>query len=107
MNFKTVPENIPQIRAVVRQYGGCYFHADGNLYETGEKDGFKSKASDDRQQYSNPDDIEAKYRVLFKNVDHVPHTVEALNKMLLDARSNEVVQSRKPEEFTHVKTFQM
>jgi len=107
MNFKTVPGNIPQIVAVVNQYGGCYIHADGNLYETSEARGWQSKASDDRQQYSNPDDMEAKYRVLFKRGDVIPYTVEALNKMLLESKNQEVLKSRKTEEFTHVKTVQV
>ena len=103
MLFKTVQSNIPQIISAVNQYGSCMFHGDGNIYVP-EKDG-SFKDSDDRKQFSNPKDEEAKYRVCFKRGDTIPYDVEGINQMLMQSRNNEIMESRIPAEVTHVKTI--
>jgi len=102
MIFKTHERNIPQIRAVVAQFGGCYFHGDGNIYSVDNQG--NSEESDFRKDYSNDSNEESRYRVKFQRGDKMPRSVEQLNKMLLDARNQEIMSQRSIKQTSHVKT---
>jgi hypothetical protein len=102
MIFKTHALNIPQIRAVVAQFGGCYFHGDGNIYAL-DNNG-NSDESDFRKDYSNDSNEESRYRVKFQRGDKYPKSVEQLNKMLFDAKNQETLAQRSIKQSSNVKT---
>lgn len=97
--FKIVRENLPQIEATVKAYGNCFVHGDGNLYV--------AKAdSDFRRDYSNPDSP-AKYRVEFKEGDHIPADVEAIKNAMMNnfakERATEEAEQRKENRVKGIK----
>lgn len=98
--FKTKQENIPQIKAVIKAYGECYFHGCGNMYTSKE-------ASDFRQKFTNPNSEESVYRIHFTSVGQVPATVEELNKKLMASRSQEIVQEKMPKASQEIKTIKV
>lgn len=103
MIFKTHPANIPQIKAVVAAFGGCYFHGDGNLYALDAQG--NSEESDFRKDFSNDTNEESRYRVKFQRGDRIPTSVEELNKALLDSRNQELIAQRNIKQKEGVKTF--
>lgn len=102
MIFKTHESNIAQIRAVVAQFGGCFFHGDGNLYAL-DNNG-NSEESLFRVEFSNDTNEESRYRVKFQRGNKIPRTVEQLNKALLDAKNQEIMAKRTITQSSNVKT---
>lgn len=102
MIFKTHKSNIPQIRAVVATFGGCYFHGDGNMYAL--DNAGNSEESDFRIGFSNDTNEESRYRVKFSRGDVMPKTIEQLNKALMDARNQEILSKRSIKQSSNVKT---
>lgn len=100
--FKTHEKNIPQIKAALKAYpeNGIWFHGCGNMYAD-------KKASDDRQNFTNPNNEESTYRIHFKSVADVPPTKELLDKMLLASRSQEIVAERANKISTGIKTIKV
>ena len=105
MIFKTHASNIPQIRAVVATFGGCYFHGDGNIYAV-DNNG-NSEESDFRKDFSNDTNEESRYRVKFQRGDRIQKTVEQLNKALMDAKTQEVLAKRSITQTSNVRTFEV
>lgn len=102
MMFKTHPANIPQIKATIAAFGGCYFHGDGNLYALDAQG--QSEESDFRKDFSNDTNNESRYRVKFNRGDKVPNSVEELDKMLLDSKNQELISLRNIRPKEAVKT---
>jgi hypothetical protein len=98
MIFKLHEENLPQVKAVVKKFGVCYIHGDGNLYITKEE-------SDFRKDFSNPNSDEATYRVKFEKGDEIPGTIEDLQSLMMKAKNQETLDERKVEEISSVRTF--
>jgi hypothetical protein len=98
MIFKLHKSNLPQIKAVVKKFGVCYIHGDGNLY-TGKEE------SDFRKDFSNPNSEEATYRVKFENINDVPETIEDLQALMMKAKNQETLDERRVEEISSVKTI--
>ena len=98
MIFKLHENCLPQIKAVVKHYGVCFIHGDGNQYVTQDK-------SDFRKDFSNPSSDESTYRVKFVTGDKIPATIEDLQKMMLDNRNQEIVKERTNVYTSNVKTF--
>ena len=98
MIFKLHQNCLPQIKAVLKEYGVCYIHGDGNLYITQEK-------SDFRKDFSNPSNEESTYRVKFVTGDKIPGNVEELQKMMLENRNQEILKERTNVYTSNVKTF--
>jgi len=98
--FTTHEANIPQIKATINAFGKCWFHGDGNLYS-------EKEDSDFRQGFSNPKNENSQYRILFTNVSQVPDSKEALDKMLLESRAKEIVDSRVSSTISPVKTVKV
>lgn len=103
MIFKTHKNHIPQLKAHIKQHGATYFHGDGNIYRAGTED--LKRHSDNNATYSNQNQEEAKYRVLLTSADQVPDTVEELNKLLLNAKNEEIMNERKPDANSTVANF--
>ena len=97
MIFKLHKNNLPQIKGVVAAFGVCYVHGDGNLYESQE-------ASDFRKDFTNPDSDEATYRAKFEKGDKIPDTIEELQTLMMKNRNKEILETRKVQEISHVKT---
>jgi hypothetical protein len=95
--FNLSKANIDQIKATLVEYDECYFHGCGNIYADKE-------ASDLRQNFTNPNDDNATYRIHFTSIKQVPSTVEALEKKLLASRSEEIVKNRVSKVSQGVKT---
>jgi len=98
MIFKLHKENLPQIKAVVKKFGACYIHGDGNLY-------IGKEESDFRKDFSNPNSEEASYRVKFEKGDAIPETVEDLQALMMKAKNQETLAEREVKEVSAVKTF--
>jgi hypothetical protein len=95
--FKTHLTNIAQIQAIVAAFGVCFFHGDGNMYD-------EEKHSDFRKDFSNPKNEASGYRVKFTATSKLPGSVEELDKMLMDSRTQEVIEKSKPASVSAVKT---
>jgi hypothetical protein len=91
---------IKQVKAVVRTFGICYLHGDGNMYHT-EKD------SHFRKNFGNPGQEESKYRVKFEKGDKIPETVEEMNEALMKSRQKEMVQDSQPKAAQVSTTFKV
>lgn len=100
--FKTHEKNIPQLKAALKAYpeNGIWFHGCGNMYAD-------KKASDDRQNFTNPNNEESTYRIHFTSVGQVPDTIEALNKMLMASKSQEIIAERANKISTGIKTVKV
>lgn len=85
--FKTNDKNIPQIKAVIKKYGECWFHGCGNIY-------IDKQASDFRQNFTNPNSEESIYRIHFTNISQVPTDTEQLNKLLMSSRNKEMIEAK-------------
>jgi hypothetical protein len=96
--FKTRQTNIPQIKAVINEYGQCWFHGCGNIY-------VDKKESDFRKEFTNPNSEESVYRIHFTSISQVPSTVEDLDKLLLASRNKEMIEEKRPKSVTGVKTI--
>jgi hypothetical protein len=84
---------LKQVRATVEAFGECTLHGDGQFYGKG-----LEKNSDDNKHFSDPDNIEATYRVKFTKPEQVPTSLEEIEKMLHAGKVEETVESRKPSE---------
>lgn len=96
--FGLTKTHLSQLKAAVKNFGTCWFHADGNIYVT-EKD------SDFRKNFSNPKDEKATYRVKVSDVKDVPETVEGMNQILLKSRQQEIIEAARPAKVDGTKTF--
>lgn len=116
MIFRTHAYNIPQIRAIIREHGQCWFHGDGNCYDN-EMD------SRNHRDFVNPKQEEAKYRICFKSESMLPtfvngetkeeteklndKSVESLNEMLMKSKNAEIREERKETATKGVKTVSL
>lgn len=98
--FKTVQANIPQLKATLKAHPECWFHGCGNIY-------VKKSDSDFRQSFTNPNSEEAVYRIHFTSVSQVPAKLEDLNKMLMSARSQELVTEKMPKTSQSITTIRV
>jgi hypothetical protein len=93
---------LEQVRETVKQFGSCYLHGDGQFYGAG-----KEKNSDDNKEFSDPDNLEATYRVLFTSPEQVPDKLEDIENMLHTGKIQETTKSREPSERVETQIVKM
>jgi len=95
MLFNIHPVNLIQVKAVIRTFGVCWFHGDGNMYHI-------EKESDDHRQFTNPGRNNTKpaasFRAKFTSPDQVPDTVPKMEEVLLRQNNIEEKAERMKEE---------
>ena len=96
--FNLHANNIHGIEAATNAFGEIWFHGDGNIYH-------KKEDSDFRKDFSNGSDSPATYRKHFKKGDTLPTNVEDLTKVLLNSKTQEVIEASKPKEVSGIATF--
>lgn len=102
-HFKVVRKNLIHARAVIRQYGKCFLHADGNIYINAEDSGF-------RKDFSNPNadgtPSAASYVLELKRVEDVPTSVADAEAAFFRAKNQEQKDNaQKTKSIALVKTF--
>lgn len=88
--MKLHPHNLKQLAAIVDTFGECWIHGDGNMF-------VKAEHSDFRQEYSNPEQDESKYRAHFKKGDPLPASVDSLEKIMQRTRQVEKQKAKEKE----------
>lgn len=84
--FKVVRQNLIHARAVIRQYGKCFLHGDGNIYIKPEDSGF-------RKDFTNPNadgtPSASSYVLELSSLDQVPTSVKVCEEAFLRAKNKE------------------
>lgn len=91
--LKLHPHNLKQLAAIVSTFGECWIHGDGNMF-------VKKEHSDFRQEFSNPEQEESKYRAHFKEGDSLPTSVEGLERVMNRTRQTEKQIAKDKEKLT-------
>lgn len=103
--FKVVRKNLIHARAVIRQYGKCYLHGDGNIYINLEDSGFRKDFTNPNADGTPP---AAAYVLCFTSIDQVPTTVQACEEAFLKAKNQEQRDNaNKAKSIPLVKTFEI
>lgn len=88
--MKLHPHNLKQLAAIVSTFGECWIHGDGNMF-------VKAEHSDFRQEFSNPDQEESKYRAHFNKGDQLPTSLDSLEKIMNRTRASEKQKAKDKE----------
>lgn len=102
MIFTTHDQNIPQIKALVNHFGGCYVHGDGNMYSDNADGKYHS---DNHKKFCNPKREECTYVAHFKRGDMLPKTKKELDEALMRSKNQEILSQRHITQHSNVRTF--
>ena len=96
--FKLHKLHLEYLKQAIEAYGHAYMHGDGNIYrdKTGVEDKFQPSYI--AKEFAAAGNEGASYVIKFTNVSQVPKTIEDLEKMFVEAKTKEKLNSQKGKE---------